>query len=311
MHGDELIPVSVAMPEDVCCLHRALTGIANGTEQINVDNCGTAMRFLTAYCAQKEGLSIILTGSPRMQKRPIGGLVDALRELGADITYMAKEGFPPLQIAGKRLAKKRVFLSRPLSTQFVSALLLIGVEADTDISSPYIEMTRQMIARAQKGLALEMEQDWSSAAFWYEWVALHGGELRLLGLRQDTLQGDREVANIFAHLGVATTFTDEGIIIRHTAQIDSELSVNFAATPDLYPAVAIACEKLGVRLIAMGTESLIIKESDRLAAVADHRTEGDHRMAMALLAADLPCDDTACINKSYPLFMSELCRLKG
>jgi 3-phosphoshikimate 1-carboxyvinyltransferase len=296
-----------------------------------------------------------LDGVERMHHRPIGQLVDALREIGADIEYLGEEGFPPLRIKGKALDKsKPITLNTPQSTQFVSALLLIGANVQTDSTSPYITLTREMIKNKEQGtknkdkllttdqtqvtnlgsLLLapysEIERDWSSSAFWYEFVALHGGEITLPGLFRDSLQGDKVVADIFAHLGVHTTYTAEGITIastgvadlqrsdlqgidaRSTAQRSAEeiLCQDFSACPDLYPAVALTCERLGITLHATGVESLPLKESDRLRAVAEHRTDADHRMAMALLIAGYEVDDTACISKSYPQFLEQFRQLR-
>ena len=378
IHGDELMPVSDSMPDDVQILHRALSLIQanvfprrsqgvdcerNVVENKVVDvvdlklylgNCGTAMRFLTAYCAQLEGQTTILDGVERMHHRPIGQLVDALREIGADIEYLGEEGFPPLRIKGCILDKHRIVtINNPQSTQFVSALLLIGANVQTDSTSPYITLTREMIKNKEQGtknkdkllttdqtqvtnlgsLLLapysEIEKDWSSAAFWYEYVALHGGEIKLPGLHKESLQGDKIVADIFVHLGVHTEYTAEGITIaftgvadlqrsdlqgidaRSTAQRSAEeiLCQDFSACPDLYPAVALTCERLGIELHATGTESLPIKESDRLCAVREHRTDSDHRMAMALLIAGYEVDDTACISKSYPQFIEHFRRI--
>ena len=349
IHGDELMPVSADLPEDVQILHRALTTLHHSTQRyttLNLSNCGTAMRFLTAYCAQLEGQTTILDGVERMRHRPIGQLVEALREIGADIEYLGKEGFPPLRIKGCILDKDRIItLDNPKSTQFVSALLLIGANIQTDSTSPYITLTREIIDQypiahrasnsphggrpiaAQAASALE--KDWSSATFWYEYVALHGGEITLPGLFRDSLQGDKVVADIFAHLGVHTTYTAEGITIastgvadlqrsdlqgidaRSTAQRSAEeiLCQDFSACPDLYPAVALTCERLGIELHATCVESLPLKESDRLRAVREHRTDHDHRMAMALLIAGYEVDDTACISKSYPQFMEHFRRI--
>ena len=345
IHGDELMPVSDSMPEDVQILHNALTTLRTfktsktlSTPHIDVGNCGTAMRFLTAYCAQLKGQTVILDGVERMHHRPIGQLVDALREIGADIDYLGEEGFPPLRINGCVLDKHRIVrIDNPLSTQFVSALLLIGANVQTDSTSPYITLTRALIE--QYALAsspyrlspLAIERDWSSAAFWYEYVALHGGEIELPGLYKDSLQGDKVVADIFARLGVHTEYTAEGITIastgvadlqrsdlqgidaRSTAQRSAEeiLCQDFSACPDLYPAVALTCERLGIELHATGVESLPLKESDRLRAVAEHRTDADHRMAMALLIAGYEVDDTACISKSYPQFIEQFQRFNS
>lgn len=386
------MPVSDSMPEDVQILHRALTTLNNASNSsqserpigetpsyspsgrpiaaqaascssIELGNCGTAMRFLTAYCAQLEGQTVILNGVERMRHRPIGQLVDALHEIGADIEYLGEEGFPPLRIKGKALDKsKPITLNHPQSTQFVSALLLIGANVQTNSTSPYITLTCKIIEnylqrvkranyceqserttaqRSTVSIANELEKDWSAAAFWYEYVALYGGEITLPGLFCDSLQGDKVVADIFAHLGVHTEYTPEGIILSPirgprrcshrgeylayseasnsplsgrpiAAQAASHSKIliqDFGTCPDLYPAVALTCERLGIELHATGTESLPIKESDRLRAVREHRTDHDHRMAMALLMAGYEVDDTDCISKSYPQFMEEYYKL--
>ena len=347
-HGDELMPVSDSMPDDVRIMSEAIRLLGERREaKIDLGNCGTAMRFLTAYCAQLEGQTTILDGIERMHHRPIGQLVDALREIGADIEYLGEEGCPPLRIKGCILDKHRIVtINNPQSTQFVSALLLIGANVQTDSTSPYIYITQEVIKQYQLSpfsYHLSVEKDWSSAAFWYEYVALHGGEITLPGLSRDSLQGDKVVADIFAHLGVQTTYTPEGVVITKnnnddsvTQQhkqlnpttlrgnqppaapcrsrelirakvvdivVDNTLSLDFANCPDLYPAIALTCERLGVELHATGVESLPLKESDRLRAVAEHRTDADHRMAMALLIAGYEVDDTACISKSYPNFI--------
>lgn len=316
IHGDGLITVSDSMPDDVQILHRALCLIASSPHcLIDVGNCGTAMRFLTAYAAQLENKVTVLDGVERMRHRPIGQLVDALREIGADIEYLGEEGFPPLRIKGCKLDKHRIVtLNNPQSTQFISALLLIGVNVQTNSTSPYIYITKEVIKQYQLSpfsFHLTVEKDWSSSAFWYEYVALHGGEITLPGLFRDSLQGDKVVADIFAHLGVTTQYTEEGIhICRSQAILNSKFLIqNFSACPDLYPAVALTCERLGIELHATGTESLSIKESDRLRAVREHRTDHDHRMAMALLIAGYEVDDTACISKSYPQFMEQFHRI--
>lgn len=350
LHGDEfagsptalaswgaLITVSATMPDDVQILHRALCLIASSPHcLIDVGNCGTAMRFLTAYAAQLENKVTVLDGVERMRHRPIGQLVDALREIGADIEYLGEEGFPPLRIKGCILDKHRIVtLNNPQSTQFISALLLIGANVQTNSTSPYITLTKEMIWIKEQGtknkdkllttdqtqvtnlgsLLLapysEIERDWSSAAFWYEYVALHGGEITLPGLFRDSLQGDKIVADIFAHLGVHTTYTAEGIVISSSPLHPTPYTLHhdFVACPDLYPAVALTCERLGIELHATGVESLPLKESDRLRAVREHRTDHDHRMAMALLIAGYKVDDTACISKSYPQFMEQFHRI--
>ena len=355
MHRDGLSAVSACgcsdLPDDVLLLHHALTAIQRHSpsftaiNHLNLGNCGTAMRFLTAYCAQLPDQTTILDGVERMRQRPIGQLVDALREIGAKIEYLGQEGFPPLRISGCQLdLQKPVRINNPLSTQFVSALLLIGANVQTNSASPYIDITRALIEQystlhrhSPSFTALHhLERDWSSAAFWYEHVALYGGEIYLPGLSRDSLQGDKVVADIFAQLGVQTTYTPDGIVISKTddnfaergreflsrfrsndrqsrtiaAQVvdvvvNKHITQDFSACPDLYPAVALTCERLGITLHATGTDSLPIKESDRLLAVRQHLTCHDHRMAMALLVAGYPIDDTDCIRKSYPQFLQQ------
>lgn len=310
MHGDPLMEVTCAMPDDVRLLHDALGQLrqAQQGQSITIDchNCGTAMRFLTAYCAQLDGYEVVLTGDNRMYERPIQQEVEALHQCGAQIMYIDKDGFPPLRIVGTKLLRHKVTIQRPLSTQFISALLLIGIEVTTDVQSPYISMTQQML----KGYDT-MERDWSAAAFWYEYVALHGGEVLLNELQPDSLQGDRVVADLFRALGVETYFINAGArIVREHATDKSLLQVDFRCCPDLYPAVAITCRQLHKPLQATGTDALPYKESNRLESVAQSLPNADHRVAMALLAADLPCDDTDCITKSYPLFSQQLNKIK-
>ncbi len=330
IHGDGLMTVSCDMPDDVQILYRALQACEQqGDELLTLDigNCGTAARFLTAYCAQREGKVVVLCGVERMHHRPIGQLVDALRSLGADIEYLGGEGYPPLRITGQVLDKSQLItLNQPQSTQFVSALLLIGANVQTNSNSPYISLTRALIQHyttpyhstphntTPHNTTLDnttphytIEKDWSSAAFWYEYVALHGGEIMLPGLFRDSLQGDKVVTDIFTHLGVETQYTKEGARICRSQTIQNLkiLIQHFKDCPDLYPAVALTCERLGIELQATGVESLPLKESDRLRAVVEHRTDADHRMAMALLIAGYEVDDTACISKSYPQFLEQ------
>ena len=314
IHRDgQLLTVSADMPDDVQVMSEAIRLLGErGEARIDLGNCGTAMRFLTAYCAQLEGQTTILDGVERMRHRPIGQLVDALRKIGADIEYLGEEGFPPLRIKGCILDKHRiVIIDNPQSTQFVSALLLIGANVQTDSTSPYITLTHKLIQHYttlhHSTRHYTIEKDWSSAAFWYEYVALHGGEIKLPGLHKESLQGDKVVADIFAHLGVSTQYTEDGIqICRSQTILNSKFLIqNFSACPDLYPAVALTCERLGIELHATGVGSLPLKESDRLRAVAEHRTDHDHRMAMALLIAGYEVNDTDCISKSYPQFLEQ------
>ncbi len=300
IHGDSLMRVSSDMPDDVLVLHDALEqlqtfkqgaaqtpnkGAAPNSKQaplvLNLKNCGTALRFLQVhlqYCYKGE--PIVLDGDPRLMER---------------------DGKP--------------------TTQTTSALILHGESIPvTPNESPYITLSRRMASMYQPSLADSIESCWSSAAFWYEYVAIHGGELLLEGLTENSLQGDRIVADLYAqHFGVQTEFVDCGAVIRSVSEAvcQSEgrsvfcqpkaVSIDFFNCPDLYPAVALTCEKLSIDLIATGTDRLRFKESDRLEAVRLHEVRNDHRMAMALMAADFPvsADEQQCIAKSYPQFTEQ------
>ncbi len=212
----------------------------------------------------------------------------------------------PISLTGDpRLMERK---GKPTS-QTHSALLMHGVEVDDD--SPYVEMTRRVIANYPN---VSLEPDWSAAAFWYEYVAIHGGELLLEGLTADSIQGDRVVADIYAqYFGVDTTFLPEGVrVTREHLRSNIEVILDFTRTPDLYPSVALTCERLGVELKATGTERLKYKESDRLEAVRLHEVRNDHRMAMSLMCADYPVSiaEQACIAKSYPQFIRQFSAIR-
>ena len=284
------------MPDDVLVLHDALQQIrdAFGTPTarkspitnhqspiiLHLKNCGTALRFLQVHLAKcYPGEPITLTGDPRLMER---------------------DGKP--------------------TTQTTSALILHGEPIPvTPDESPYIAMSRCMASMYQPILADSIETDWSAAAFWYEYIAIHGGELLLEGLQSDSLQGDRIVADLYdKHFAVETEFVEGGAKIKKSSifNLQSSISLDFERTPDLYPAVALTCERLGIALNATGTERLRYKESDRLEAVRLHEVRNDHRMAMALMAADFihpfppsTAEDEAvvqCIAKSYPAFAETL-----
>ena len=260
------------MPDDVLVLHDALTRLREHKKgeplTLHLKNCGTALRFLQVHIDRcYAGEPITLTGDARLLER----------------------------------------MGKP-TTQTTSARILHGEQIPvTPDESPYITMTRRMAAAYQPCMAEAIERDWSAAAFWYEYVAIHGGELLLEGLTDSSLQGDRIVADIYAkYFGVTTHFTPQGASIHQSINPSiRQLSLDFERTPDLYPAIAFTSERLGIRLNATGTERLRYKECDRLEAVARHETRHDHRMAMALLVAGFPVDDTDCIRKSYPLFIEQ------
>ena len=273
IHGDPLMRVSSDMPDDVIVLHDALVRLREHKKgeplTLYLKNCGTALRFLQVHLAQcYPGEPITLSGDPRLMER---------------------DGKP--------------------TSQTTSARILHGENIPVDPNeSPYITMSRK-IAEAYPKVSLET--DWSAAAFWYEYVAIHGGELKLEGLREDSLQvqGDKVVADIYAkYFGVQTIFSKGFVLVKYYASTGQVLSrIDFSHCPDLYPAVALTCEKLGIELKAIGIENLRHKESDRLEAVRLHEVRNDHRMAMSLMCADYPVsiEEQACIAKSYPNFVPQ------
>ncbi len=273
-------------------------GLKLTKEIVDVHHAGTAMRFLTAYFAAKEGAEIILTGSQRMQERPIGILVDALRRLGADIKYLKRDGFPPLKIKGKSLQKNEVIIKASVSSQYVSALMLVaplfpnGLKISLEgksTSVPYIEMTLSLLKRigvkgnfnkneitifAAKNVeetVLIVESDWSSASYFYSLVALSESfEITLGSFSKESLQGDSALVRIYDSLGVKTIFNiSENTISlskKHTELPDS-LLLDLSDTPDLAQTIAVTCFGLGIGCKLTGLHTLKIKETDRLLAL--------------------------------------------
>lgn len=255
---------------------------------------GTAMRFLTAYLSVSEGTHTI-TGTKRMQQRPISILVDALRTLGADIEYAGVEGFPPLRISGKKLTQKEVTLPGNVSSQYISALLMIGpmLENGLDltltgdiVSRPYINMTLKLMqefgARAiwtdenhlrveagpYKPIPYFVESDWSAASYWYEICALsEDAEICLPGLFRHSLQGDHKVADLFSNLGVETIFNERGVTLKKTAVKTKRMDYDFVNQPDLAQTFVVTCALLGIPFRFEGLHNLKIKETDRIAAL--------------------------------------------
>lgn len=259
----------------------------------DVKGAGTAMRFLTAFLAGMEG-EWIIKGSKRMHERPIHPLVETLTALGAEIEYLEKEGFPPLRIKGRKLKGGEVYLSGNISSQFISALLMVAPLMENGlimhiekkiVSKPYIDLTMAMMAQCgvivkwagndilvkpqqYQAIELAVETDWSAASYWYELVALTpGAEVTLLGLHKKSLQGDANVANLFSDLGVTTEFVEEGAVIRHTKRKARKFFHDFVNEPDLAQTFAATCCFMGVPFLFSGIQSLKIKETDRVQAL--------------------------------------------
>ena len=263
---------------------------------IDIHHAGTAMRFLTAYFSQLEGREVILTGSKRMQERPIKILVDSLISLGADISYEKKIGYPPLRIKGKKIKGGSIKLPAGISSQYVSALLLIAPALENGIelsllgkttSLPYIEMTLFLLKNfgvktyfdgkkikidpnIQFKIAKQtVESDWSSASYFYSIVALSkNAEITLSSYKSKSLQGDSVLKNIYEKLGVKSIFKDNCLLLKKE-QINFPISIdlNLSKTPDIAQTIAVTCYGLGIGCNLEGLHTLKIKETDRLIAL--------------------------------------------
>ncbi len=336
-------------------------------ETMDVGHAGTAMRFLAAYLAFKPE-DKLLTGTERMRERPIGPLVDALRQMGADVHCLDREGYPPLMIFGKnaKFGESTVELPGDVSSQFISALLLIA-HAQPDglririhgevLSRPYIQMTLELLSRfgiahAWQGDTISIarqhmragtyavEADWSAASYWFCIAALSPGcDIRLHGLRKNSLQGDSVVAAKMADLGVQAKWQEGVLCLCNTGQRPAEVAWDFADCPDLAQGMIAAVAALGLKGEFTGLQSLRIKETDRIAALqrelaklgidlrenegkwwlegefvpqaATIATYQDHRMAMAFAPLALRCaaiviQDEGVVEKSYPDFWKDL-----
>lgn len=279
--------------DDTQVLQKALN---SSGELIDIHHAGTAMRFLTAYFATREGRQVLLTGSSRMQERPIAILVDALRELGADITYEKNEGYPPLRIIGQKLLKNEVKVQANISSQYISALMLIAsslpqglqIHLEGKVTSvPYILMTLQLLkqcgidgsfennrisiapAAVVHEKQLVVESDWSSASYFYSLAALsETADISLTSYRDDSLQGDRCVAHIYQELGVKTTFLEPQVKLKKIkTELPGKIGLDLANSPDLAQTIAVTCFGLGMEAHLTGLHTLRIKETDRLQAL--------------------------------------------
>jgi 3-phosphoshikimate 1-carboxyvinyltransferase len=274
-----------------------LNSLQSSGPDLDIGAAGTSMRFLTAYLSQLEGIWRI-TGTERMKNRPVRILVDALRELGGEIDYPGKEGFPPLSIRGKRLKGGSVSLNGSVSSQYISALMMIAPCMENGltlrlegsiISRPYIEMTVRLMdafgirairegqsiriqAQAYRARPFKVESDWSAASYWYEIIALAGEDssVELPGLEKDSIQGDSNVKNLFDKIGVQTLQTENGVLLSKSAAGKTEgalLEYDFINEPDLAQTFVVTCCLLEIPFRFSGLQSLRIKETDRIAAL--------------------------------------------
>lgn len=288
---------NVSNSDDSVLMSKAL---ASKDQIVDIHHAGTAMRFLTAYFSTKEGRVTELTGSKRMKERPIAILVDALNQLGADITYKENHGFPPLIIKGKKLTKSKVNLKANVSSQYISALLLIastlenGLELTLDgeiTSVPYIKMTLSLLnqigikttfegniitiqpkQQSQVDLKqLTVESDWSSASYFYSIVAMSalGTTIKLSSYKQDSLQGDSVLAKIYQAFGVTTTYSNNAVTLEKTKDVNQDTNIEFDLknAPDIAQTISVTAFGLGLSCHLTGLHTLKIKETDRLVAL--------------------------------------------
>lgn len=345
-------------------------------QSYNIHHAGTAMRFLTAFFAIQKGKEVLLTGSSRMKERPIAILVNALRELGADISYEEQEGFPPLRIRGKKITKNQVSLPANVSSQYISALLLIAPKLENGLeitlqgettSLPYIQMTLKMLqqigvevhfreqsiqVKSLKNLSefssnAIVESDWSSASYWYSMIALSeiGTKVQLSFFKENSLQGDAILQDIYQKFGVETVFNSEETITltKRTYHQFSSFTFHLMNAPDIAQTIAVTCFGLGLACELTGLHTLKIKETDRLQALKNElgklgavveitndslklanrqtpmkeaaiNTYQDHRMAMAFaplsLLTNITIKEPEVVEKSYPDFWKDLKRAR-
>ncbi|MGL4632240.1 MAG: 3-phosphoshikimate 1-carboxyvinyltransferase [Leadbetterella sp.] len=349
--------------------------LASDDKTLDVLDAGTTMRFLTAFISTTNQ-NKILTGTPRMCERPIGILVDALRHIGVIINYLKNDGYPPLEIIGfKEQKNNTVQIRGDVSSQYISALLMIAptlpkgleIQLTGEIGSiPYIKMTiAQMRAfgvdviedwqnkklivtpQAYRSTTYKVESDWSGASYWYSIVALspfENTEIELIGLKQNSLQGDSVIVDIMSHLGVKSTFTKDGILLSKIPAND-KLEWDFTDCPDLAQTVAVVAVAKSIPTIFTGIESLKIKETDRVLALQNELkkiggefketikskkyelsssqiinntppefdTYDDHRMAMAFaplsMLYDVIIHEPHVVAKSYPSYWEDISKI--
>lgn len=265
----------------------------SNSSDFDIKAAGTAMRFLTAFLSKIVG-EWTITGTERMKNRPIKLLVDALNTLGARIEYIEKEGYPPLRIFGSALQGGEISLAGNVSSQYISALLMIAPLMENGltlhlegniISRPYINLTIQLmeqfgvktswngqtirvLPQEYKPIPFIVESDWSAASYWYEMMALSKeAGLELLGLYKDSLQGDAAGAKLFEQLGVATRFVSMGARLKNNGNVAKKLIYNFVNEPDLAQTFVVTCVLLNIPFRFTGLQSLKIKETDRIEAL--------------------------------------------
>ena len=355
---------NISNSQDTNLLQKAL----NSDEKIiDIHHAGTAMRFLTSFFAVQEGVEKILTGSERMKQRPIKPLVEALKELGADIECLENEGFPPLKIKGKKLEKNFVEIPADISSQFITSLILVGGKLENGLtirllgeitSRPYIEMTLKLLSEISgKSIILKdktiqipniktqktvftVESDWSSASYFYSFLALNRQKIILKNFNKNSLQGDSKITEIYSQFfGIDTIFNENQqeitLIPKSNFNLPQSIQLNMNDCPDITQTVCVTAAALKIPFEISGLATLKIKETDRLSALQNElkklgcETEitdnsiksvlytkpeknisiasyGDHRMAMAFapysLIQEIEIQNPEVVEKSFPDF---------
>jgi 3-phosphoshikimate 1-carboxyvinyltransferase len=354
--------------DDSEVMQKALKG---NEELIDIHHAGTAMRFLTAFYAVNEGREVVLTGSARMKERPIKVLVEALEQLGAKITYENEVGYPPIRIKGQKITVSKVNIPANVSSQYISALLLVAPKLENGIeltlvgeitSVPYIKMTLALLNDLDIKTSFEgnvitvfpkvwveakemiVESDWSSASYFFSLVALADtASITLNSYKEDSLQGDSALVEIYKQMGVETHFGGNQMTLTKKASfIPIDLNLDLNNTPDIAQTIVVTCLGLGIGCHLTGLHTLKIKETDRLEALKVELTKlgaeisvtndsltlvasnnikhnvkiatyNDHRMAMAFapLALKVPIiiENAEVVSKSYPDFWEDMKKL--
>ena len=271
------------------------SGLESDKNMVDIGHAGTSMRFLSAYYSTLENQEKILTGSSRMQERPIGILVDALRQLGADISYLKNEGYPPLLIKGKRLTASEVLLSANISSQYITALMLIAPSLPDGLrlylegkitSIPYIEMTLSLLHKIGvdaifSGQHIQVfpkkditqithavESDWSSASYYFSMVALaKEADVSLSTYKKDSLQGDRVLMDVYQQFGVKSSIENNTLTLKKQTMGSTHVQLDLSDAPDIAQTIAVTCYGLGLSCSLTGLHTLKIKETDRLVAM--------------------------------------------
>ena len=325
---------NLAICDDTQHMQEGIAAKQAGAPLIDIGATGTAMRFLTAYLSIKEG-ETVLTGSERMQQRPIGTLVEALRTLGADITYINKEGYPPLRIHGRKLQGGSLEVKADISSQYISALLMIGpclaggltlrligeiasrsyIELTLDLMRHYgataewiDEQTIRVDAGGYEDAPLSVEGDWSGASYWYELAAVaahcgHEVDICLHGMRPDSKQGDRIIADWLKVEGLRLSDSSSEQLPKVAEGNNAPLELDFTHCPDIAQTMAVTYCLLGIPYTFTGIRSLRIKETDRVAALINElrklgfvlRAEGDEQLIW---------DGTRCAADENPVIVT-------